>query len=132
MNPKKSVVKWYIIYKTAENADNCQHKGTGDVMIRHRHKRKDKDHYKIIKQLNELSGVKAKDISDLNEIGDILVGYKGKNYLIELKTDETKSKTRRYTLTDDEEKFHNTWTGQIDVAFTLEDILTIINWSEYA
>lgn len=55
---------------------------------------------------------------------DIVVGYKGKNYLFEIKDDaKTKSQTK---LTQAEEKFHSAWSGQVDTIKTIEQILSIL------
>lgn len=56
---------------------------------------------------------------------DIVIGYRGKNYLIEIKDgNKTKSQTK---LTPEESKFHLHWKGQVNVAYSFEDILNIIN-----
>ena len=55
---------------------------------------------------------------------DIVVGYKGKNYLFEIKDgDKPKSATK---LTESERKFHNGWNGQIDVVYSFNDILNVL------
>ena len=56
---------------------------------------------------------------------DIVIGYKGKNYLIEIKDgDKPKSQTK---LTEDEIKFHDKWKGQICIVYSFDDILNILN-----
>ena len=56
---------------------------------------------------------------------DIVVGTKGKNYLFEIKDgDKPKSKQK---LTPDEEKFHNSWRGQVAIVTTVDDIFETIN-----
>jgi len=56
---------------------------------------------------------------------DIVVGYKGKNYLFEIK-DGSKSESQR-KLTIAEHSFFMNWRGQVNVANSLDDILNIIN-----
>ena len=55
---------------------------------------------------------------------DILVGYRGRNYLIEIK-DGRKPPSRR-RLTPDEQAWHERWRGQVAVAESVEDALKII------
>ena len=51
--------------------------------------------------------------------GDILIGYKRVNYLVEIKTETG-------TLTPAEEVFHEKWGGQIDIARNLDEVLELI------
>lgn len=63
--------------------------------------------------------------------GDILVGFRGTNFLIETKNRASENK---YSIkqrengmrTPDQTKFHAEWQGQIDTAYTIEDALRII------
>lgn len=50
---------------------------------------------------------------------DILVGYQGRNYLIEIKTEDG-------TLTDAQVEFIGEWRGHVDVATTPEQALGAI------
>lgn len=56
---------------------------------------------------------------------DIIVGYKGLNYMIEIK-DGTKQPSKR-KLTADELVFHMRWKGRIDVCKSFEEVLNLIN-----
>lgn len=56
---------------------------------------------------------------------DIVIGYKGINYLVEIK-DGAKSKSRK-KLTEDEIKFHSSWNGQIIIAENIDDVLRLLN-----
>jgi Holliday junction resolvase len=56
---------------------------------------------------------------------DIAVGAFNKNYFFEIK-DAEKPKSKK-KLTEDEEKFHQTWNGQISIIESIEDALHIIN-----
>ena len=52
---------------------------------------------------------------------DIMVGAKGKNYLFEIKNPEYDGK-----LTDDEQEWHDTWSGQVSIAETIDDIVEVV------
>jgi hypothetical protein len=62
-------------------------------------------------------------VFDLHTIGkgcpDILVGYHGKNYLMEIKSADGR-------LTPDEQKFHNEWRGIIYTVRTIEQAIQIL------
>lgn len=50
--------------------------------------------------------------------GDIVVGYRGFNFIFEIKLDEAQD------LTDDQRKFHGGWKGQIQKVCSLKEIIT--------
>ena len=50
---------------------------------------------------------------------DIIVGVRGQNILLEIKTDRGK-------LTPDQQIFHKVWPGQVDIVHTLEEALKVI------
>ena len=50
---------------------------------------------------------------------DIVVGHEGKNYLFEIKT-------RGGKLTQDEAIFFEVWRGQVNVIYTVDDALAIM------
>lgn len=56
---------------------------------------------------------------------DLVIGWRERNYLIELK-DPNKPLSKR-KLTPAQQEFHQTWKGQKAVAETIEDILKIVN-----
>ena len=62
-------------------------------------------------------------VFSLHEVGygcpDLLVGFRGKNFIIEIKTEDG-------TLTPSQVDFHDGWRGQVDVARTSEEALSII------
>ena len=61
---------------------------------------------------------------------DLVVGYQGRNIIIEVK-DPAKSPSAR-KLTPDQVKFKAEWRGQYDVAYTPEDAIHIVQkhtWS---
>lgn len=62
--------------------------------------------------------------SQLKKFADILVGYKGLNYLMEIKDGKKPPSARK--LTPDEEEFHDNWLGQIAIVESLEDAIKVI------
>lgn len=55
---------------------------------------------------------------------DIICGYRGQNYLIEIK-DGSKQPSHR-KLTADEQEWHAAWKGQVIVVESIEDILRLL------
>ena len=55
---------------------------------------------------------------------DIVVGYRGLNFLFEIK-DGNKVPSKR-KLTDDEVQFFGNWHGQVDIVESIDDALKII------
>lgn len=58
-----------------------------------------------------------------NGFPDIVVGYKGENYLIEIK-DGSKPPSQR-ELTEDEKKFHENWNGSVQIVCNIDDLITL-------
>lgn len=77
-------------------------------------------------QTDIVNGLRAcgASVQHLHIIGkgcpDIVVGFRGKNYLFEIKRDKGK-------LTDDEILWHLFWTGQVDIVTNVEEALKIIS-----
>jgi hypothetical protein len=55
---------------------------------------------------------------------DLVLGYRGKNYLIELK-DGNKVKSQK-KLTDHEQRFFDSWQGQVAKCESIEEIIKVI------
>lgn len=55
---------------------------------------------------------------------DIVVGYKGQNFLFEVKDPAKPPSARK--LTNDQEEFHWKWRGQIDVIETADEAIEIM------
>ena len=89
-----------------------------------RAKRVDDNQAKIVDQLRQL-GI---TVQHLHTIGkgcpDLLLGYRNKNFLIELKDGQKTASKKR--LTPDEEVFFNHWRGQVSKCETLEEILKVV------
>ncbi|MHC4753292.1 MAG: hypothetical protein ACYTFW_25940 [Planctomycetota bacterium] len=64
-----------------------------------------------------------------NGFPDIVVGYRGRNYLIEIK-DGSKPPSKR-KLTSDEREWHDTWRGAVYVANNTDEALEIIGATFY-
>lgn len=64
-------------------------------------------------------------ISQLKNCCDIVVGAKGRNYLIEIKDPAQPPSKRR--LTEGEQGFFDNWNGQVDKVETIEEIINIID-----
>lgn len=90
-----------------------------------RRARTDDNQTAIVEALRDIPGVSVAITSALgNGFPDIVVGVGARNYLIEIK-DGSKPPSRR-ELTDDEYDWHERWTGQVDIALCLDDVLEII------
>ena len=90
-----------------------------------RAKRVDANQKKIVEQLRKI-GASVTVTSMIGEgFPDVVVGFRGKNFLIEIK-DESKSPSQR-KLTPDEQRWHLRWRGQAAICKNFDEILDIIN-----
>ena len=55
---------------------------------------------------------------------DILVGFRGHNWLFEIK--DSNQKPSEQNLTDDEKDFHCAWSGQVAVIRSVEDAMDVM------
>ncbi len=87
-------------------------------------KRVDDNQRQVVKQLRQIGASVA--ITSMIGKGhpDILVGYRSKNYIIEIK-DGSKPPSQR-KLTPDEIAFHKSWRGQIAVCNSFDEIMKVI------
>lgn len=87
-------------------------------------KKTDRNHKEIIDKCRTL----GLSVFSTHTIGkgfpDIVVGYKKKNYLIEIKDGEKSPSQRK--LTKDEVIFFENWNGQVDIANNFDDVKKII------
>lgn len=58
-------------------------------------------------------------------VPDILVGFRGQNYLFEIKDGNKPPSARR--LTSDEDTWHLRWDGQVNVIECTEDALRVLD-----
>jgi len=87
--------------------------------------RTDGNHAKLIKQMRQI-GMSVHSTHAVHDgFPDVVCGYKGINYLFEIK-DPLQPPSKR-KLTPDEIKFHDNWKGSSHVIETIEDVITIIN-----
>jgi hypothetical protein len=88
-------------------------------------KRTDSNHAEIIKALRKIPNL---SVFSTHEVGkgfpDIVIGYKGVNYLIEIKDGNKPPSARK--LTDSEVKFHHDWRGQIKIVNNFDELFNIL------
>lgn len=76
----------------------------------------------IVELLREIPGCTVAVTSAVgNGFPDIVVGYRGFNFLFEIK-DPTKPKSDQ-ELTDDQQRFHAAWKGQVHRVFGVAEIV---------
>ena len=88
-------------------------------------KRTDRNHAEIINALRKIPNL---SVFSTHEVGkgfpDIVIGYKGINYLIEIKDGNKPPSARK--LTDAELQFHSNWKGQIKIVNNFDELLNIL------
>ncbi len=89
-----------------------------------RYKRTDDNQDEIVDGLKSIGCSVAKTTAAGGGFPDIVVGYRGVNWLIEIKDGNKIPSARK--LTQDQVKFHAEWKGQIDVVNSLEDAIDLI------
>lgn len=89
-----------------------------------RARRVDNNQARIVEQLRRLNI----SVQHLHTVGrgcpDLLLGFRNKNYLIELKDEKKRASAKK--LTPDEEQFFAEWRGQVSKCETLDEILKVI------
>ena len=86
----------------------------------HKHGKIDGNQNSIVKSIRSI-GATVESLADLGDgRPDILVGFRGKNYLFEIKKDEKES------LTDDQEKWHDKWNGLVYVIYNFDQAMRIL------
>ena len=86
--------------------------------------RTDDNQQLIVKQLRQLGCSVAITSMIGKGFPDLVIGYKNKNFLVELK-DGAKTKSQK-GLTMDEAKFFTAWSGQVDKCESLDEICKVI------
>lgn len=79
-------------------------------------KRVDKNQKQVVEELRAMGLTVAHTYTIGSGFPDFVVGYRGYNILVELKSDKG-------TLTTDETEFHNNFDGHIVVAFNSQDVI---------
>jgi hypothetical protein len=79
----------------------------------------------IVRALREMGAT----VQHLHGVGqgcpDLLVGFRGNNFLMEIK-DPTQPPSQR-KLTDDEKCWHGAWNGQVNVVETQKEALRVLS-----
>lgn len=84
---------------------------------------------RLVKQMRMIPGMVVRSTASVGDgFPDVVCGYRGRNYMFEIKNPDLKPSERK--LTPDELEFFEKWTGQVDVVETIEDVVTIINRKE--
>lgn len=93
------------------------------MAVNRRAAKRDKNEPEIIKALED-AGATVQTISEINVKGfpDLIVGYRGVNYLLEVKTLNGR-------LSDEQHEFLVTWQGQTCVVYSADDALDAIGAS---
>ena len=78
-------------------------------------RRVDKNQTEIVKVLKQL-GCSVVSLADKGHgCPDLLVGFRGKNYLVEIKNGNGK-------VTEDQQRFFNLWKGSVMIMRTVDDV----------
>jgi hypothetical protein len=83
--------------------------------------RTDANQSEVVKQLRQMGASVAIISSVGGGVPDLIVGVAGRNYLVELK-DPNKPPSERL-LTNEEETFRRSWSGQWMIGFTAQQIM---------
>jgi hypothetical protein len=108
-------ISWRKIAASSGSLGTEVRKGIGVV-----YKRVDSNQVEIVKELRRL----GMEVEHLHSVGkgcpDILVGWKGKNCLLEIKRDE------KAKLTPDQVLWHHSWKGQVTVVSNVIDAIKAV------
>jgi len=84
----------------------------------------DRNHGDIVDALRQ-AGATVESLADLgNGIPDLLIGFRGQNFVAEVKDGLLPPSRQR--LTDDEVLWHRTWNGQIAVVRSVSEALALL------
>ncbi len=86
--------------------------------------RRDANEQEIIDAL-EAIGASVQTISERG-VPDLLVGYRGRNWLIEVK-DGSKPPSKR-KLNAEQEQWHRAWRGQVRVVSSVDAAVALVSW----
>ena len=75
----------------------------------------------IVKELRSIPGVTVRSVATIKGFCDIIVGHEGFNYLYEIKDPNQPPSARK--LTEEEQKFHDSWKGHVKTILTTDEIL---------
>lgn len=86
----------------------------------------DNNHHEIVDGLIQLGATVISMAGVKYGVPDILVGYHGKNYLMEIKNNDTRGK-----LSESQIKWHKSWCGQVCVINSIEQAIDVITQEDY-
>jgi hypothetical protein len=87
--------------------------------------RTDGNQAEIVEALRGIPDLSVLVLSDVGDgCPDISVGYRGANFYFEIK-DPSQPK-HRHELTEDQQRFHAAWKGQVQKVFSLKEIITTL------
>jgi hypothetical protein len=82
----------------------------------------DRNQAEIVKAFRQIGAT----VQVLSAVGkgcpDLLVGWRGRNFLVEIKDGELVPSARQ--LTADQQRWHGAWAGSVIVATSIEDAVT--------
>ena len=90
--------------------------------------RTDANQREIVAALRKIGASVAVTSNQHTGFPDIVVGFRGKNYLIEIKDGEKPKSQQK--LTEAQVDFHSLWRGQIAVCNSVEQALALIMGAE--
>jgi hypothetical protein len=86
----------------------------------------DDNQAQLVKQMRKIPGLKVRHTHTIGQgFPDVVVSFRGVNYLFEIKDPSKPPSARK--LTEDEQKFHDEWTGQVAVVETIEDVMDALS-----
>lgn len=80
----------------------------------------DKNHPEIVRKLRMIGASVQSTASVGGGFPDIVVGWRGLNYLFEIKDGKNKTQANQ-------DEFHAAWRGSIHVVYSFDEILKILN-----
>lgn len=84
----------------------------------------DANHREVVQALRDI-GASVQSLADLGSgVPDLLVGFRGENYVFEVKDGSLPPSKRK--LTPDEREWHEAWRGRVSTVFSPEDALKAI------
>lgn len=87
--------------------------------------RTDANQGEIVTALRAIPGLRVQSLAAIGAgCPDLLVGYKGRNYLMEVKDGQKTASAR--LLTRAEIEWHMAWAGQVAVVETVEQAIAIV------
>ena len=89
-----------------------------------RAKRVDANQKETVDALRSVGALVAITSALGNGFPDIVVGFRGRLYLVEIK--DGRSPPSATKLTKDEQAFHTKWAGYVHIIYSIDDALTLI------